>query len=181
VFLTHDPEGKKRMTSQVWKLGQWNQTLENCPANAYLIEERKPTFNDVSGELAEARRLKTEVAKFRLTTDERLSENATRQQLDEAKVVWETAQVLAREARLKEGEQIFDPAEIPYLFTGGKDKFLRDEKGHYIPNPKYKKKPERHERGRGSVRGQRRDRRDEDGSRSRSRPSSRSERRYYND
>jgi hypothetical protein len=145
----------------MWKLGQWHQTLEDCPANAYLIEERKPIFNDVSGEPAEARRLKTEVAKFRLTTDERLPENATRQQLDEAKVVWETAQVLARAAREAEGAQIFDPAEIPYLFTGGKDKFLRDEKGHYIPNPKYKKKPERHERGRGQVRGQRRDRRDE--------------------
>jgi hypothetical protein len=163
VFLTHDPEGKKRMTSQVWKLGQWHQTLENCPANAYLIEERKPIFNDVSGERAETRRLKTEVAKFRLTADDQLSENATRQQLNEAKNVWEMAQGLTREARRT---QLFDPAEIPYFFTGGKDKFMRDEKGHYVPNPKYRKKPERRERGRGRVRGQRRDRRDEDESRS---------------
>jgi hypothetical protein len=171
VFLTHKPECRKFMTPSVWKFGQWRQSLEDCPGNAYYVEERKPTFNDVSGERAEKRRLRTEIAKFKMLTGSQLSDDATRTEFEEAKVVWETSQEAARKSKL-ENPAIKGPIKIWPVWTTPKGTYMQDADGNIVPNPNFRKgKPERRERGRGHTRGSgqgRRDRHQSDESRSRS-------------
>jgi hypothetical protein len=158
------------MTSGVWKFGQWRQKLEDCPGNAYYVEERKPTFDDVSGDKAEKRRLQTEIAKFKMLTGNQLSDNATRTEFEEAKSVWEAAQEAARKFKL-DHPVIKGPIKIWPVWTAPKGTYMQDSDGNIVPNPNFKKgKPER-ERGRGRARGRgqgRRDRRGSDESRSRS-------------
>jgi hypothetical protein len=163
------------MTPSIWKLGQWRQSLEDCPANAYLIEERKPLFNDLSGERAEKRRLQTEIAKFKMTTGNELPTNSTRPQFEEAKRIWETAQEIVREEKRKRELTMIRPLiKIWPAWLGPKGSYMQDSNGNIVPNPNFRKgttERERRERGRGRTRGHGgRDRGDD--SRSRSRRSS---------
>jgi hypothetical protein len=160
------------MTGEIWKLGQWRQTLEDCPANAYLIGEKKPIFNDAYGKAAEEKRLKYEIAKFKLKAhpDCQIAVEVSKQVFEETRNSWESVQEAAREAERRNPTE-FAPAELCSRFRGPKNQYVRDSDGQYVPNPAFVRHGQgRHhqERGRGQDRGHRQERRSSGNSRSRS-------------
>jgi hypothetical protein len=150
------------MTGDIWKLGQWRQTLEDCPANAYLIGERKPNFNDATGIAAEEKRLKYEIDKFKLKAhpDSQVADEISKPDFDEARNSWEIAQEAERE-RDRNYPQEFAPAELWSRWIGPKNQFIRNSSGDYVWNPAFRKESDRnrrergrgHERDRGQARG----------------------------
>jgi hypothetical protein len=65
VFLSLIPDLKNLVTTEDWKLGQWQMSLQETPANTYLIGQHKPEVK-FDGEAEEKRVLKVNVADFDL-------------------------------------------------------------------------------------------------------------------
>jgi hypothetical protein len=65
VYLSLLPESKNLVTSEAWKLGQWQMSLQETPANAYLIGQFKPEIK-FDGKAEEERATRINVADFNL-------------------------------------------------------------------------------------------------------------------
>jgi hypothetical protein len=56
---------KELVVAKAWKLGQWNKSLEETPANAYLIGQSKPELK-FDGNVEEERARRINIADFNL-------------------------------------------------------------------------------------------------------------------
>jgi hypothetical protein len=82
VCLSLLPEKKNLVTSEAWKLGLWQKSLQETPANAYLIGQFKPEIK-FDGAAESERALRINVADFNLRgfPDFQVPVNATLKEL----------------------------------------------------------------------------------------------------
>ena len=139
-FLALVDNRKKVVTNQIWRLGMWNQNLEDAPANAYLIGEYKPTFQDLSGAAAREREFKIESAKFNMDAypDRQAAAGIDRHEFETLKKRWEEDCEREDEYRRKY-PKMYAPVEDDPFFTGPKNRYVVNSKGKYVYNPGFRK------------------------------------------